>query len=139
MLLPTTYYMLHTRKGQAVLSLVLLMGGVIVIVALGLAFFATSFVNSVYGFQAAERAEAVAASGVYSAMMMLDREGGGLTLSSSSIPIGSDTATVTVTQNSSAGTATITSYASISQRQRTLTVVVSISSSTGQVSPVSWQ
>ncbi|MBU6500674.1 MAG: hypothetical protein KGJ89_03575 [Patescibacteria group bacterium] len=135
------FYFLFSRKwGQAVLSLVLLMGGVIVVIALSLAFFATSFVNSAYGFQAAQRAEAIASAGVYDAMIMLVREGSGLTLSSSSVPIGSDTATVTIVANSPAtGESTITSYASVSQRQRTLTVIVSVSSSTGQVLPVSWQ
>lgn len=133
-------YQATKPNGQAVLALVLLLGGIMVLVALGLAFFATSFVNSAYGFQAAQRAEAVAAAGVYDAMMMLARAGSGLTLSSSSVPIGSYTATVTVVQGSpAANEATITSYASVSQRQRTITAVAAIASSTGQVTLVSWQ
>ncbi len=128
------------NRAQAVLSLILLMGSIIVLIALSLIFLATSFVNSAYGFIAAQRAEALAASGIYDALVRLDREGTSLALASSSVPMGSDTIILTVAQNSpSAGIATITSSASVSNRKRTITATVSISTSTGQAVLLSWK
>jgi len=113
-------------------------GGIVVLTGLALAFLATSFVNSAYAFQASQRAEAVASSGVYDALMRLNRNN---TASSSlSVPIGSDSAAVSITQNSpTAGEVTITSVAAVANRKRTLTVVASVASSTGRVAVVSWR
>jgi len=121
--------------GQTVLSLVVVIGGIVVLIGMSMIFLATSFVNSAYAFQASERAEATALSGVYDALMMLDRNNS-LTLSNQSVPVGSNSATVTVTQNS--GMATITSVAIVANRERVLRVVASVASSTGQAAVVSW-
>jgi hypothetical protein len=136
---PTAYRIPHTKTGQAVLSTVFVIGGMVVLIGLALAFLATSFVNSAYAFQASQRAEAVALSGVYDTLMKLNRNNS-LTLSSTSVPIGSYSATVTVVQDSPAtGESTITSTATVSNKQRTFKVVASVASSTGQATVVSWR
>lgn len=137
-LLSSSFCLLSTRrKAQAVLALVLLIGGIIVIIGLALAFFATSFVNSAYGFIAAQRAETVAASGVYDALLRLDRN---KDLSGSvTVILDGNPASVTVTQDSpSSGLVAISSAATISNHTRTINAVVSRSSSTGETRLVSW-
>ncbi len=138
LLLPTTYYLLPThRKGQAILSLIFLIGGIVVLIGLTLAFLATSFVNSVYGYRAAQRAGAVAASGAYDALMQLARNQS-FSSPGYALTVGSDSATVAVTQNSAAGTATIVSAATVSLSTKTVRAVVAENTSTGQTFVVSW-
>lgn len=137
--LPTTYYLLPTqRTGQAVLSLIFLMGGIMVMVGLTLAFIATSFVNSAYGFQASQRAQAVASSGIYDALMRLARDKD-FSDADYSVPLGDDSASVTVTQDSPVvGQATIVSIATVSRRKRQVRAVVSRNASTSRIVVVSW-
>jgi len=128
------------KQGQAFLSLVLLAGGAMVIIGLTLAFIATSFIDTGYGYQALTQAQAVAASGAQDALLQLDRNtgfgnAGGYVYA---VPVGSSTATVTVTQSApSAGFVTIHSTATIANRTRNMTVVASVNANTGQVSVVS--
>jgi len=113
----------------------------VVLVALTLAFLATSFVNSTYGFEIGERAKAVAAAGAYDALIRLERNkdlspSGG----SYNLPLGSDSATVSVTQSSpTSGQVTIVSTATIVGRTRSVRAVVSRDSNTGQITLTSWQ
>jgi len=136
---PKTYNLKPSSRGQGVLALVFLIGGITALVGLSVAFLATSFVNSTYGFQAAQRAEIVASAGVYDALMRLARDKDCCTPSNYSVPVGNDTADVTITQNSpAAGQATINSQATVSSRQRRIRAVVSIDSNSGLVTPLSW-
>ena len=144
MVLPSTRYSLlaRSRRGQAVLSLTLLIGGIIVLVALALAFLATSFVNSAYGYAIAQRAQAAATSGAYDALMQLarDKDFGGVDPGTTyTIAVGSSTATVTVIQDSPAvGKVAITSTATITFRKRTVSAVAARDSTTGQITVISW-
>ena len=125
------------KNGQAVLPLVFLMGGLIALMALTLVFLAQSFLVSSYGFQISERAKAVAASGVYDALLRLARN---KDLSGPySLPLGDYSAGVTVTQLPLLGRVTITSASTISGRERNVTVIASRSSNTGQITLISWQ
>lgn len=115
------------------------MGGAIVVIAATVAVVATAFIDSGYGLQASDRASAVATAGVNDAFLRLIRQNsfssGGYVVT---VPVGS--ATVSVTQNSPvAGEATVFSAAIVSGRTRKISAVFSINSSTGRVSPVSWQ
>jgi hypothetical protein len=138
MTLPTAQRASIAYNGQSILAFVFLIGGIIVLTGLALAFLATSFLNSAYGFRAAQRAQAVASAGVYDALMRLDRNSGFSSVGYD-VTLGNDTAHVVVTQNlPSTGKATIVSTATVTLRQRTINVVVANASSTGQIVVVSW-
>lgn len=124
--------------GQAVLSTIFIIGGIIVTIALSLAFLATSFVNSAYGFRVSEKAAEVASSGASDALVRLLRDNKCCSPSTYPVVVGSDTATVTVAQDSPAvGKITITSSATISFHQRTETIVVSKNSTSGLITIIS--
>lgn len=134
----TSYRAIELERGQAILSLILLIGGIIVLIGLALAFLATSFVNSAYGYRAAQRAEAVASSGVFDALMQLARNQS-FSSTGYTLTVSSDTASVTVTQNSPAtGQATVVSSSTVSLSTKTIRAIVSENTSTGQVFVVSW-
>lgn len=126
-------------QGQTALSLVLIIGAVITIVGSTLAFLIFSFLNSSFGYQAAQRANAVATAGVEDALLRLVRNKDFGDTAGYSVALGSDAATVSVTQNPGASLAYVSSSAVVSYRRRTLQVIVSITTSTGQVSVVSWK
>ncbi len=136
-------------RGQAFLSLVLLMGGAMLLIGVTLTFIAVSFIDMGYGYQAVVQAESIANSGAEDALLQLDRNiafgnTGGYTYV---LPVGSSTANVTVTQNntgfaSNPGvglTATILSSASVANRTRNVTVIVALNATTSQVTVMSWQ
>lgn len=125
--------------GQAFLSTVLIIGGVMLVIATAVAIIAATFIDSGYGLQASDRAESVATAGVNDAFLRLVRassfSSGGYTVT---VPEGS--ATVSVTQNSpSVSEATVLSAATVSGRTRKISAVFSVSTSTGQVISVLWQ
>jgi len=121
------------RKGQ-MLPFVLLIGGVLALIGAALSFFISSGIQSVYGFEAANRALAVATAGVEDALIQLVRNKDFSVPSGYTVPLGSFSASVTVVQNSPAvGQAKITSYARVSRSERTLEAIVSISSYTGEL------
>lgn len=137
---PSSLAIHYSHSGQAALSLVFLIGILIISMGAGLAFLSSSFLNSGYGFQAANRALAVALAGVEDALMQLARNKDFSAASAYTVPVGSDSASVTVTQGSPvSGQATISSSALVSFRQRKIQAVVSIDSTTGKVSVLSWQ
>jgi uncharacterized protein (UPF0333 family) len=128
------------RRGQAALSFVFLVGSIVVLVGVTVGFLASSFVNSVYGFVAAQRALAVADAGARDAHLRLLRNKDLSNTSGYSVPLGGDTASVTVTQNSPAtGLVTAVSTATVSFHTRKLQLVFSVASSTGQVRLISWR
>ena len=82
----------------------------------------------------------LASAGAEDALMRLARNKDFSSVSSYSVPVGSDSASVTVNQNSPvAGQAKIVSSATVFFQQRKLQVIVSVDSTTGQISLVSWQ
>lgn len=139
--LPTTYYILHTKKrGQAALSFVFLIGIITLSIGVTVALLAASFLNSGYGFQSANKATALAYAGAEDALMKLARNKDFSSVSPYSVPVGSDSASVTVNQNSPlTGQAKIISTATSFFQQKKIQVVVSINSTTGEVNVVSWQ
>ena len=134
--LHSPFSILHSKHGQAVLALTLIIGGIIVSVALTLAVLAISFIDSAYGFSISGRAEAVASAGAADGLMHLLREKS--YSGTYNIGVGNDTASVTVTQNSPvSGEVTITSSATILLRQRTTTIVVTRNSASGLITVIS--
>lgn len=127
---------LKTKKGQATLSLVFLIGGVALLIAVTLSLISISFLNSTFAFQAANRAMAMAISGADDAILTLDRNN---TFSSSGYAVcAADCANVTVTRNTPmAGQTTILSTATVFASQRKIQIVVSINPLTGEVTMVS--
>ncbi len=141
-MLPTTNYQIPTtfKRGQAVLSFVFLIGTIILSISLTVALLAYSFLSSGYGFQASNRAMALASAGAEDALLKLARNKDFSAVSPYSVPVGNDSASVTVAQNSPvSGQAKIISTATIVFQQRKIQVVVSVDSVTGQISLFSWQ
>lgn len=127
------------REGQSFLALVILIGGLVSVVGVLLAFFANSFIDSGYGYQASASAEAAAVSGAEDAILQLNRNASFAT-SSYTLAVGSTTATINVTQNLPlTNFVTVTSTASVSGRTRKVNVVLSKNASTSQMTIVSWQ
>jgi hypothetical protein len=126
------------RHGQAFLSVVLLIGAIVLVVGTTIAFITVTFIDSSYGTQASQNAEAAAAGGVNDAQLRLvrgDIAAGGMY----TVPVAATTATVTVTPNSPGpNLATVLSVATVLFRTRKIQAVFSIDPTTGQVSPVSW-
>lgn len=128
------------KRGQTFLALVFLIGGMVALIGLTLAFLANSFIDTGYGYRASVRAEAVAFSGAQDALLRLDRLPVASIAGASNITVGSDTAAVTITQNvPAAGFVTILSSAAVSGYTKKISVVGAINATTGQVSVVSWQ
>ncbi len=128
----------YSHKGQAALSLVFLIGIIIISIGATLAFLATSFLNSGFGVQTANRALALASAGVEDALIKLTRNKD-FSAPAYSVPVGNDSASVTVAQNVPvSGQATIVSSATVFSRQRKIQVIVSIDSRTSKISVISW-
>ncbi len=131
-------YSRSSRRGQVALAMTFVIGGLIVFAGLLMAFLVLSFLNSVTGFQMANRASALASAGIYDALLRFDRDKD-LTSTSYSIPLDAYAIDVTITQNSPvANQATILSSASVMGYLRRIQAIVSIVSSTGQIDLLSW-
>ncbi len=136
-------YKLRTKnhklfKGQAALSLVFLIGGISLFVAVTISLVAVSFLNSVFAFRSANIAMAGAMSGAEDALMRLARDNSFSSVGGYTVPSGcvAGCPTVTVTQGS--GQVIIISMATISLSTRKVRVVASVDQNTGQVSVASW-
>ncbi len=133
------------RSGQAALSLVFLIGGIIIFIGATLAFVVISFINSSFGFQAANRAEALAMGGIEDGFLQLARKNNfsdatGYCIPNDSLspPCGSGSVWITVVQNIPAsGEATITATSTVSLYTRELQSVVTVNGTTGEVSVIS--
>ena len=126
-------------NGQAVLSLVLLIGSIIAFVSVTLAFIALGFINSSTGFERANRALAVASAGVEDALMRLTRNKDLSATSPYTFSVGSSSVAVTITQGSPvSGQATVVSGSSVGPYTRQVQAIVAITSSTGEVQLISW-
>lgn len=127
------------EKGQSFLVLVLLVGGGVLLISIFLAFLATSFIDTSYGYQALAQAQATATGGAEDALLQLARN---TNFSSGpySVNGGTGTAAVTVSQNTpSAHLVTIVSSATVSDRTRNMTVIVGVNATTTQITVNSWQ
>jgi hypothetical protein len=118
------------RNGQATISLVLLIGGIVSAAVLAIALIAISMIGTGFGADAQLRARAAAMAGIEDGALRLTRnasDAGSYTLTT-----GSTTASVTITANSpSSGFSTVSSQALISGRRITLAGVYAIDTATG--------
>jgi len=104
-----------------------------------MAFLVVTFVNSGFGFQAANQALSAASAGANDAIIQLSRDKDFASVGYT-VPVNGVSATVAVSQNTPlSGQVTIISQAGVSQRKRKIQVIMSVNSSTGQVDMVSWQ
>lgn len=132
-------------RGQAALATIFLIGGIIVLFSISIALITLSFANSTLGFQAANKALAVATGGIRDAEVRLLRNKdfsntSGYCVPASNPPCPSGSATVTVTQgNPAAGEVTVTSDATISIRRRKLQGIYAVSTTTSQLTNISLQ
>lgn len=126
--------LLASKRGQAALSLIFVIGGIVFVIGITTAFVVTSFLQSTYGFEAANRALAVAGAGVGDAFLQLIRNKD-FSSSGYSIPVGEVQVNVTVAQAS--GKATITAQATVARSTRKVQAVVSINSTTGEITLLS--
>ena len=138
---PITYN-LKPKSGQAALSLVFLTGGIIVLIGVSLAFLAISFINSSFAFQSANKALAVASTGVNDVLIQLVRNKSfyGTYCVPKSLPCDKGSANVVVFQDTpSPGLVTIESLATSFVSRRKIKAIVSVNSTTTQVNLVSWE
>jgi hypothetical protein len=121
------------RRGQAALAMTTLVGGFCIFVAVALAFLVFSFLNSSYGYQAAERAFAAASGGTSDALLRLQRN---KDLDETySLAVGDYNVSVTVTKDvPDNGETTIDSQAVVSGYKRKIRTVVNVNAETGEVS-----
>ena len=131
------------RNGQAALSTIFLIGGVILLFAVTLAVIAISFANSSIGFQASNRAQAIAMAGIRVTESQLLTDKGysdvGSCVPAASLPCPAGSAKVTVTQNSpTTGKVTVLSDATVNRRRRLIQAIYVVSTTT-EVIPVSIQ
>jgi hypothetical protein len=139
--------LMRSRSGQTALALVFVIGGIIVLLGTTLAFLTLSFLNSTYGFQAANRAAALARGGVDDAMLQILRNKD-FANTGYCVPYNVDpphlppcpsgSAKVVVTQNTpDVGQATVTSEATVSNYRRKFQAVFSVNATTSLVNLIS--
>ncbi|MEK7195389.1 MAG: hypothetical protein AAB655_01705 [Patescibacteria group bacterium] len=125
------------KNGQTLLSLVLLIGGIVVLVGTTIIVISTSFVNSAYGYQALKAAEGVAVSGVYDALLRLDRNKD-LASAGYDLAVGSSTANVSITNPPASSFVTVVSAATVMRRQYKIKAVI-YRGSDGLIAVSSWE
>jgi hypothetical protein len=115
------------NNGQAALSTMLVIGGLISLIALTLVVVISSYISSSYGFQYSQRALAVANAGADDALIQLTRNKSFENQTGYTVNVLNDTATVQVIQNSpQSGEATIISIANVLNYKSRVRVIVSI-------------
>ncbi len=132
--------------GQAALSLVFLVGGTVVLIGTTLTFLVISFINTTFGYQAANRALGVALAGANDALWKLSKDRSYAVVAATcdyNLPVGSDQAhVVTARKDGVCGGASkptnpneawINSEASYLGRIRRINMVVSIDPISGRV------
>jgi hypothetical protein len=116
-------------NGQAALSTMLVIGGLISLIALTLIVVIFSYISSSYGFQYSQKAFAVANAGADDALIQLIRNKSFENQTGYSVNVSNDIATVQVVQNSpQSGQVTIISTANVLNYKSKVKVVVSIDS-----------
>lgn len=129
-------------SGQAALSTILIIGGIIMLFGISIAIITLSFANSTLGYQAANKALGVAMGGLRDAEIQLLRNANfsdaGYCVPQTTVPCPSGYATVIVTQNTpQTGQVTVTSEATVLLRKRKISAVYAVSATTTEVTPIS--
>lgn len=126
--------------GQGALALAFLVGGTAILAALALAFFTASFTNTIYGFQAANRALAAASAGASDALRELSRDKDFTAPLGYPMQVGGiDVRVIVEPVVGQSGVVRITSQASSFGFVRKLQVIASVHQTTGEVTSISWQ
>jgi uncharacterized protein (UPF0333 family) len=135
-----SFFILHFRRGQAALSFVLLVVGIIILVTVAVASIVISFINSSSSFRISNVALAVASAGAGDALIQLARNKDFSAVTPYIVPVGNNSASVTIIQDSPvSGQATIVSRATVLSRKREIQVMVSINQTTGEINIISRQ
>lgn len=113
-------------EGQAALSTIVLIGGIITLITIALVIIISSYMTSAYGYQNAQRALAVANTGADDALLRLIRNKDFQNSLGYIVYSGSDSATVTVTQEQNK--VIITSIANILSYSKKVRIIASIDS-----------
>lgn len=127
--------------GQAALSTMFLISGIIVFAGVSIAFLSLSFLNASGGFQNANRAMSLANGGVQDALLQLERNKDFYDIGGYCVPsiCGSDSAAVTVTRDSPiVGESTILSVATVSLYRARVQAVIAVDPQSGLFSVISW-
>ena len=151
-------FFLKINAGQAALSLVLVISGIVLISGIALLFLINSFTSATLGFRSANRALAIASSGAEDALLRIVRDvrfpgpvalcGGNPPVSTTDppyplyeVPVGNDVARVRVENGVCGGTsqAVITAEATVGNYKRKIEVIAAIDLGTGRVDVVSWK
>lgn len=126
-----------SRKGQSVLGLVIVIGSIVVIVGITLAFLAISFLNSVYIYDASLKARALAMSASEDALLTLTRKA---LPSSGSWSYSSSSYSYTITRPAPGQVTIVGTSTGVNQLIRKESIVnAAVDGVTGQVNSYSWQ
>lgn len=126
------------RRGQATLTMVFLMGGVMIAAGVTLALLYLGFVNSAYGYQLSQRAASTAIAGAEDALLQLSRGKTVAQLGAYQISLDDGSTSVQVSQNGS-GQTVITSTSRVLLFSRSIEVVASMHPITNEIQVVSWK
>ena len=126
----------RVRSGQSALGLVVVIGSIVALVGVTLAFLAISFLNSVYIYDASLRARALAISG---------SEDGLITLVRRALPVvalpsyATSSYSYSITRSSGQAIITGTSTSANALLRREIIVNAAVDDTTGEVNIYSWQ
>jgi hypothetical protein len=132
---------LHFQKGQAFLGLVMLIGGIILVVGIMVAFLSNSSVDISYGYNSSVNAQAAAKAGIQDALIRLNRNSSyAATNPSYTLSVSSSSVLVSIGNNTpSLGFITVSSTATLGNYKQSVSAVVAYSSSTNQLTVISSQ
>ncbi len=148
MYVPTANMM---RRGQSALAFILLMGAIVALIGLTIAFFVISFLNSITAFHAANRASLAANGAVQDAVLRLVRDPrlGDLAPAQYVVPVSGISVAVTIDGNffgdtpdangNPAGTAKIRASATVGTSRRIVEAFAGFSRDTGLIRVLSWK
>lgn len=117
--------------------MVLFIGGIVLISGITMALVAATFIDSGYGSEAVDNAEAAATTGVEDAFLQLIRNSPNISPGSYSVSSGNYSANVTVSAPAS-GVVTVLSVATANNRTRKVQALFYVNQATGQVTTISW-
>lgn len=129
----------RNRSGQSFIALVILIGAIVAAIGVTIAIWASTFVDSGFGYQAQAEAQAAATSGVEDALLKLDRNAE-YSSTGYTLAVGSTTASVSVTQptTTSYDFITVISSSTVSGHTSKFQVILSENATTSQVTVMSW-
>jgi hypothetical protein len=127
-------------RGQTMLSLIFLIGGVIITIGVMLSILGFSFITSITGYRSAILAEAAADSGANDGILQVVRNANFSNTSGYTLPFTNVSDNVTVTQGTpSANEATVISLAQIGTIKQKIQVILSIDPTSKKVDVISYQ